>query len=189
MSLAIEYDLVLRIEARPGSFVWDTHTLLSAYPCRSVSDEAVDKLRSAFVLGAERTPEQDLEFSVRRIVEIAQRALSPGINDPTTALYCIDRLGQTFAHLAQRDTPSSFRSDENGKVRVLTESAKLKDLASSAFRAIARYGSADRDVIEKLLTTLDALIQVTPTGSRGALDKLRVELASGNNGDNHHRPH
>ena len=122
-------------------------------------------------------------------IEIAQRALSPGINDPTTALYCIDRLGQTFAHLAQRDIPSSFRSDESGKVRVLTESSTLTYLANSAFRAVGRYGSADRDVIEKLLTTLDALIQVTPTGSRGALDKLRVELASGNNGDNHHRPH
>jgi uncharacterized membrane protein len=176
MKLAVKHDLVLRIEARPGRFVWDKQALLSTYPGQAVSDGVADQLRSAFVLGAERTPEQDLEFSVRRIVEIAQRALSPGINDPTTALYCIDRLGETFARLAEREIPSAVRVDENGRVRVLTETAALEQLACPAFIAVARYGSADSDVLDKLLATLDALIQVIPPGCAGGISKLREQL-------------
>jgi uncharacterized membrane protein len=178
MELAGKHDLVLRIEARPGKFVWDEQALLSAYPKEEVSDEVAEQLGSAFVLGAERTPEQDLEFSVRRIVEIAQRALSPGINDPTTALYCIDRLGQTFARLAERDAPSALRLDENGRVRVLTETTALEQLACPAFLAVARYGSADNDVSDKLLATLDALLQVIPTGCAGGMSKLRDQLSA-----------
>jgi uncharacterized membrane protein len=178
MKIAVKHDLVLRIEARPGRFVWDKQALLSAYPREAVSHEAAEEFRSAFVLGAERTPEQDLEFSVRRIVEIAQRALSPGINDPTTALYCIDRLGETFARLAQRDIPSALRVDENGRVRILTETAALEQLARPALLAVARYGSADSDVSEKLLETLDALIQVIPPGSAGGITKLREQLGT-----------
>jgi uncharacterized membrane protein len=172
---AVEGNLVLRIDARPGRFVWDNQALLSAYPKDAVSGETEDQLRSAFVLGAERTPEQDLEFSVRRIVEIAQRALSPGINDPTTALYCIDRLGETFAYLARRDIPSAMRMDESGRVRILTETADLDQLAGPAFRAVARYGSTDSDVLDKLLATFDALLQVAPSGSAG-ISKLREQL-------------
>jgi uncharacterized membrane protein len=172
---AVEGNLVLRIDARPGRFVWDNQALLSAYPKEAVSEETEDQLRSAFVLGSERTPEQDLEFSVRRIVEIAQRALSPGINDPTTALYCIDRLGETFAYLARRDIPSAMRMDESGRVRILTETADLDQLAGPAFRAVARYGSTDSDVLDKLLATLDALLQVAPPGSAG-ISKLREQL-------------
>jgi uncharacterized membrane protein len=178
MKLAVEHNLVLRIEARPGRFAWDEQALLSVHPKEEISDEVADQLASAFVLGAERTPEQDLEFSVRRIVEIAQRALSPGINDPTTALYCIDRLGETFARLAERDIPSALRADENGRVRIITETTALEQLARPTFLAIARYGSADSDVSDKLLATLEALLKVTPARSAGDIAKLREQLSS-----------
>lgn len=178
MDLAVKHDLVIRIDARPGQFVWDKQPLLSAYPSEQVSDQLADRLSSAVVLGPERTPEQDLEFSVRRIVEIAQRALSPGINDPTTALYCIDRLGEAFARLAERDIPSPLRMDEKGRVRVLTESADLQQLARPAFLAIARYANGDNDVSERLLATLDALMQVSHADSAAELAKLRQELSA-----------
>jgi uncharacterized membrane protein len=176
MKLAIEQDLIMRVDARPGRFVWDRHALLSAYPAPVVSDDVADRLRSAFVIGAERTPEQDLEFSVRRIIEIAQRALSPGINDPTTALYCIDRLGETFACLAERDIPAPLRVDDDGKLRVVTETTDLEQLAAPAFAAVAHYGKDDNDVCNKLLETLDALLKSMPPGSAGGLSGLREEL-------------
>lgn len=177
MELAVKHDFILRIDARPGRFVWDGQPLLSAYPGEAVSDDAASQLRSAFVLGAERTPEQDLEFSIRRIVEIAQRALSPGINDPTTALYCIDRLGETFARLAEREIPSPWRLDENGHVRVVTETTTLEQLACPAFVAVARYGRNDGDVLSRLLATLNALVLIISPGS--ALHELEEHLAAG----------
>jgi uncharacterized membrane protein len=175
MKLAVKYDLILRIEARPGRFVWENEALLSAYPSKAVSDDAANELRGAVVLGEERTPEQDLEFSVRRIVEIAQRALSPGINDPTTALYCIDRLGEAFGRLAQRDIPSPLRVDDEGRLRIVAESRSLEQLACPAFLAVARYGSGDSDVVHKLLETLDALIAIAPPGST-SMSEVREKI-------------
>jgi uncharacterized membrane protein len=176
MKLAVQHDLVVRIDARPGRFVWEDDAVLSAYPRDAVPDQAVGELRAAVVLGTERTPEQDLAFSVRRIVEIAQRALSPGINDPTTALYCIDRLGETFGRMAKRDIPSPLRLDEDGHLRVVTHAYSLEDLACPAFLAVTRYGSADKDVVCKLLKTLDALAETASASAKVAISKLRKQI-------------
>jgi uncharacterized membrane protein len=176
MGLATEHELIVRIEARPGRFVKEEDAILVAYPQESLSDEMAGRLRGAFVVGQERTPEQDLEFSIRRIVEIAQRALSPGINDPTTALYCIDRLGETLSRLAERNIPSPMRFDEKQRLRVMTQVASLDDLACSAFAAVARYGIEDADVVAKLLSTMDMLAASAPLGAVRIVTELRDEI-------------
>lgn len=176
MRLATEYGLIVRIEARPGRFLKQGDTMLAAYPRENLSNEAIGQLRDALVIGQERTPEQDLEFSIRRIVEIAQRALSPGINDPTTALYCIDRLGETLGRLAERDIPSPMRFDEKRRLRVVTEAATLDDLATAAFAAVARYGMGDADVVAKLLGTMDMLVGSAPPGPGKIVAELRDEI-------------
>lgn len=157
MQLATEHDCLVRVEARPGRFVTERDAVLTAYPSNRVADGVVDRLRGALVIGQDRTPEQDLEFSIRRIVEIAQRALSPGINDPTTALYCIDRLGEAFGRMAGRDLPSPLRFDDTGRLRIITEVLSLDELACPAFAAVARYGIKDADVVARLLGTMDRL--------------------------------
>ena len=162
MQIAIEHDLVVRIEARPGRFVSEGDPILAAYPRDRISDEIANDLGGAFVMGLDRTPEQDLEFSIRRIVELAQRSLSPGINDPTTALYCIDRLGEVFGRLADREIPSPMRFDEMRQLRIVTEVNTFGELACQAFAAIARYGATDVDVIARLLSTMDKLSRVSP---------------------------
>ena len=176
MKVATEHELIVRIEATPGRFLKEGDALLAAYPQEAVSDEAADQLRGALVVGQERTPEQDLEFSIRRIVEIAQRALSPGINDPTTALYCIDRLGEAFSRMAERDIPSPLRFDEKRRLRIVTEGWSLDELACPAFAAVARYGIADADVVAKLLATMDMLIQAAPPAAAKAILELREEI-------------
>ena len=123
-----------------------------------------------------RSPEQDLEFSIRRIVELAQRSLSPGINDPTTALYCIDRLGEVFGRLAGREIPSPMRLDEKRQLRVVTEVNTLGELACHAFAAIARYGITDVDVITRLLSTMDKLSRASPREACEAIMGLREAI-------------
>lgn len=157
MQTATEHDLVVVVKSRPGSFVIERDTIFEIRRFDRLSDNIADQLRGTFVVGQERTPEQDLEFSIRRIVEIAQRALSPGINDPTTALYCIDRLGEAFRLLADRQLPAPVRYDENRHHRIITEVVHFDELACPAFAAIARYGVADADVIKRLLVTLHVL--------------------------------
>jgi uncharacterized membrane protein len=176
MRLAAENDLVLRIEARPGTFVTEGACVIAAYPEARVSDEIEEDLRGAVVIGRDRTPYQDLEFPIRRIVELAQRSLSPGINDPTTALYCIDRLGQVLGRVADRDIPSPMRLDEGGQLRVLTEVFDLGEVTCRAFAAIARYGMTDADVVTRLAETLAKLEKSFPLAASAAVAELREQV-------------
>ena len=173
MRLAVENDLVLRIIARPGAFVTQGACVMAAYPKARVSNETGEDLRGAVVIGRDRTPYQDLEFAIRRIVELAQRSLSPGINDPTTALYCIDRLGQVLSRVADREIPSPMRLDQSGQLRVMTEVFDLGDVTSRAFAAIARYGMSDADVVTRLTETLAMLEASFPLAARAAVAELR----------------
>ncbi|MYZ50329.1 DUF2254 domain-containing protein [Rhizobiales bacterium L72] len=180
MRIATEHDVLVRIEARPGRFITDCDPIVLVAPSERISDEAAAALRGAFVVGPDRTPAQDLEFSLRRIVEIAQRALSPGINDPTTALYCIDRLGEALGRLAEREIPSSVRADPQGRPRIVTSVGTLEDLACPALAAVARYATGDADVIRKLLRIIEALTQKAGPRTRDRILALgqSIERAS-----------
>jgi uncharacterized membrane protein len=176
MQLAAKNDLVLQIAARPGAFVTKGACVITAYPKARVSDKIDNDLRGAVVIGRDRTSYQDLDFAIRRIVELAQRSLSPGINDPTTALYCIDRLGHVLGRLAGRDMPSPMRFDKDGRLRIVTEVVVLGDLACRAFAAIARYGMTDADVITRLVETLATLETSFPLAARLAVAELREQV-------------
>jgi len=176
MRIATKNDLVLSIAARPGVFVTKGACVIAAYPKTRVSDKVDDELRGAVVIGRDRTPYQDLEFAVRRIVELAQRSLSPGINDPTTALYCIDRLGQVLGRVADRDIPSPMRLDQSGQLRVLTEVFDLGDVTCRSFAAIARYGMIDADVVTRLAETLAKLEKSFPLAACVPVAELREQV-------------
>jgi uncharacterized membrane protein len=175
---AVEHGLVVRIDSRPGRFVSEGDPLLSACPGDSLSEDDIASLANAVIIGRERTPEQDVEFSVRRIVEIAQRALSPGVNDPTTAVYCIDRIGEVFGRIARRAIPSPIRCDDEGRLRTVTEVASLEELACPAFTAIARYGLEDADVIRRLLVVMYAVGRIAPPAAQTAIFELAEAIGS-----------
>lgn len=157
LGLAVRAGVVLRIDARPGQFVKEGDALLTVAPGGRVRDPLAEDLRAAVTLGDDRTPRQDLAFSLRRMVEIAQRALSPGINDPTTACYCIDRLEEALCLLAAREVPSAVRLDEAGMARVVAPASTLNEIALPALKAIARYGLGDADVVCRLVAAIEAL--------------------------------
>ncbi len=176
MRLAAEHDLVLRLDAGPGRFVVVGEPVLTAWPHDRATDEAAAALAGAIVMGDERTPRQDLDFSLRRIVEIGQRALSPGLNDPTTACYCIDRLREALIHLARHERPSHLRSDETGRVRLVAQAPVPGEAARSAFAAMARYGAGDADVVRCLLAAIASVVAVTPPAGRLILEELATGI-------------
>lgn len=176
MRVAGAHDLLVSVEAPPGAFVTPDRAVLRAAPRARASDEAMSRLEQAFVIGADRTPTQDLNFALRRFVEIAQRALSPGINDPTTALYCIDRLGDALGSLAERDMPASVRADAEGHPRVITPVVTLSDFACPALTAIARYAMNDADVVRQLVATLRAISGKAAPAARAELDALAAAI-------------
>ena len=110
IEIACQEDLVLRLERRPGHYLVQDQALVMVWPGNRVTKVLRDKINAAFVLGNHRTASQDVEFSVDQLVEIAVRALSAGINDPFTAIVCVDRLGSALSRLARRDMPSAFNN-------------------------------------------------------------------------------
>ncbi|WP_240611623.1 DUF2254 domain-containing protein [Roseovarius nitratireducens] len=187
LQVASECDLVVRVEGRVGNFVANGGPLVVASPYGRLSDSVAESLADAFSLGQQRTPDYDIEFSLRRIVEIAQRALSPGVNDPTTALYCLDRLGEVLGLLADRRFPSGRIRDEDMELRVVFEPVCFADLACSAFAAIARYGISDDDLVARLLDVMERSSRSALSSDRETImhlhDAIRVEGAASGSGD------
>ncbi|MDJ0755432.1 MAG: DUF2254 domain-containing protein [Ardenticatenaceae bacterium] len=159
MALTVEHDLLLYLKLRPGDFLVEGSILAQLLPKERVNDEIVDQLQDAFSLGSERTLVQDSDLMVTQLVQIALRALSPGINDPYTALLCIDRLGEALAKIAQIDTPAARRFDDKGKLRIVTNPLTFKELLHTSFDGIRHYGAGDAQVLGYLLSTLELIAQ------------------------------
>jgi uncharacterized membrane protein len=88
------------------------------------------------------------------MVEVAVRALSPGINDPFTAIVCVDWLAEALGRLAGRSIPSPRRLDDDGTLRVVTRAVTFADVADAAFNQIRQYGSGSASVMIRLLEAL-----------------------------------
>jgi uncharacterized membrane protein len=158
MRIACERDLVVEVLARPGAFVIEGGALARLHPAGRADDETARKLAAAFVLGEQRTPVEDLEFSVSQLVGIAARALSPDINDTATAAACIDRLGAGLCRLAARQMPSPCRYDESGRLRLVAHGATFAGVLDLALDPLRQYvraaanGAASLRLLQMLAT-------------------------------------
>jgi uncharacterized membrane protein len=178
IALAREHDLVVRIEASPGRFVTMSDAALRAFPAERVSRQVASALQAVIAVGSDRSPDQDVAHALRLFVEIAQRALSPGVNDPTTALYCLDRLEEALERLATRELPSPLRFDAEGRLRVITEVATFEDLACPTLAAIARYGLEDADVVNRILNVIETLGEIAKPPAMAELSALEAAIRS-----------
>jgi uncharacterized membrane protein len=157
LALAAREDLVVRLERRPGHYVFTRSVLARIWPAGRLDEVLEREICSAFVLGAQRTPAQDVEFSVHQLVEIAVRALSPGVNDPFTAIRCVDRLGSVLCRLAERAMPSPYRNDSEGRLRVVAYPISFAGLAAASFDQIRQNGRTHAAVTIRLLEVIAAV--------------------------------
>jgi uncharacterized membrane protein len=114
-------------------------------------------VNDSFILGPRQTPTQDVEFSIEQLVEIAVRALSPGINDPFTAVACIDHLGNALALLFRREVPAPYHLDQNGTVRIISRTVTMSGVIDAAFNQIRQYGRTSVPVVTRLLETISRI--------------------------------
>jgi uncharacterized membrane protein len=154
MGLAADEDAIFRIERRPGQYVIAGSPLLRAWPGERVTDDLAAKVNAVFVLGNQRTDAQDIEFAVHQLVEIAARALSPGVNDPFTAIACVDRLGSALCRLARRELPSPYRYDEQNRLRVVAPAITFPEIADAAFNQIRQHSRPNAALAIRLLDTI-----------------------------------
>jgi uncharacterized membrane protein len=149
--LATRHDLAIRVDCRPGGFVTCEMTIATIFPAERASSHVINAVNEALILGDERTVVQDMLFPAQQLAEIAVRALSPSMNDPSTALACLDRVGAALIRLSNRKIPSPYRYDEEGRLRLVIYPASLTELIEKTIDPIRQYGSSSALVILRLL--------------------------------------
>ncbi len=161
LELAAERDLVIRVTLRPGNFVAAGDVIAKVGPVETVEDSIHDAVREAFILGRHRTPTQDLEYSIDQLVETAVRALSPGINDPFTAMSCIEWLGVALIELAGRSFPSAVRRDAEGNSRLWIKAHTYRKFTDACFLQLRQYGCTSMAVSVRLLEVITRVARRT----------------------------
>jgi uncharacterized membrane protein len=161
LSLAQQHNLVLTLVQRPGKFCFKGGKLLDARPRERVDDSVREPLQECFYFGSRRTLVQDIEYAIDQLVEVAVRALSPGVNDPFTAVNCVDRLGAALCTLAEREFPSRYRVDEEGALRVVTHASTAPGLIDACFDQIRQASAGNVSLTIRLLETIGEVARHT----------------------------
>ncbi|MEO6092804.1 MAG: DUF2254 domain-containing protein [Novosphingobium sp.] len=143
MEQAGKHGLVLRLQYQPGDFAHVGRTLVEAWPPERCGDKAAHAIRDAFAIGSRRSALQDLHILIDELVEIAARALSPGVNDPFTAVTCLDWLSAALSDLAGRTIPTHLRVGPEGALRVIAHPQTFESLLDRSFGALAQYCATD----------------------------------------------
>ena len=161
LDLATSYHVKVRVARRVGQFVPAGIPLLMVYKAERLSTEHIGQLRGAFDLGPSRTLQQDVEFGVLQIVDIALKAISPAVNDPTTAICCVDHLSRLLIRLISREMPEPLLYDLKGVARVSIRWIDLERLLDSAFEQIRMYSKTDVAVSMRLLRAFGDIAAIT----------------------------
>ena len=152
--LAKTYRVKLRVIRRVGHFVPAGIPLLMVSKNDRLSPEGSAEIRQAFDFGPSRTLQQDVEFGVLQIVDIALKAISPAVNDPSTAISCVDQLSRILIRFASREAPDSILYDPPGVFRVSIPWIGFERLLDSALDQIRMYSKTDIAVSLRLLRAL-----------------------------------
>lgn len=151
VKIAAHNDLLIQLFFRPGDFLISKEELLRVYSTEKCTDEIIKALHDCFISGSRRTATQDTDFGIHQMVEIASRALSPGVNDPYTAINCIDNLTAIICYITQIQLPAPHILDNEKKLRILTQPITFKKLMDTAFNQIRRYGYSTPAVLIRLM--------------------------------------
>lgn len=170
LRLAKDHDLVIRLLRKPGHFVNSSMVVALVWPADRIDEELDKQIKHAFHLGKQRTPTQDVEYAVNQLAEMAIRAMSPAINDPFTAMTCLDYMGDGLVLFARSGDRNSHIFDWDGCLRVIFDPVTFDELLNAAFDML-RHASCDNASV--LLHMLDVINMIDKeTKSPGIHQKL-----------------
>jgi uncharacterized membrane protein len=167
VAIAERHDVVIELVPKVGDFVPHDAPL---FRVRGDATTTPEQLASTVELGLERTMVQDIRFGFRQLVDIAERALSPAVNDPTTAVQAIDQLHDLLRTLATRPWPTGHYGDAEGHLRVALPMPSWDELVHLAVDEIRMSGSSSLQVDVRLRTMLEDLLHVAPPPRRASVE-------------------
>jgi len=168
LRFARDRGVVVRMERGIGEFV------VQGTPLASLSGEAAPaegdarELAAAYVIGPQRTMVQDAAFGFRQIVDVAMKALSPGVNDTTTAVMCVDRLTDLLVRAARRQVERPRRMD-GGELRVIARGPTFACLLAESFDQVRQNAGGNVAVLSRLLWAVGLLAGQVNGGRRAAV--------------------
>jgi uncharacterized membrane protein len=178
-NIAAKADALIELPLKTGDHVVSGNILAWVMPLRVADDNFRKKVEECLVLGNERNSADDLLTSVRQLVEVALRALSPSINDPGTAIAVIDRLTESFAKMMSRGAPQGVWTDDEGHVRLVVARSDFSDWLDAAFRQIRQHATEHPAVLTRLVESLGNLLAHANEARRQALiSQIEIVLAT-----------
>lgn len=165
LRVAKEQKTIVRMERGIGAFVVENTPLVSLAQDEPPGDGVIADLKNAYAIDRHRTVEQDIGFGIRQLVDMALRALSPGINDTTTAVMCVDYLTSILSRLATREIPSSLRF-EAGELRVIAIGPTFASLVAESLDQIRGSAGGNLSIMMRMLVALHTIGSLTDNMTR-----------------------
>jgi uncharacterized membrane protein len=169
MAAAESSDGVIELAPQVGDFVAVDEPLFKLFGGARVIDEEL--LRNTVAFGSERTMEQDPTFAFRIVVDIALKALSPAINDPTTAVLAIDQLHRMLRSVGRRNLRTDEISDASGRLRVISRTPNWEDFVNLAFSEIRACGANNLQIVRRLRAMIENLKETLPSYRQNELQR------------------
>lgn len=179
LELCSELDVVAKIEYRPGDFVTKGDILVRVWAKDSLSDKQELEFLDGFATGNSRSAYQNILFLADELVEILARALSPGVNDPFTAMNCINWFHSSMKIFAVGELPSPFRYDKAGKLRLIAYPVTFESFVQTICNQSRAYIATDRNTTIKMMTVLTEITAIVKEADHKAcvmkqLDNLKL---------------
>ena len=149
--------LIIHFEKVIGQFISDDEKIFTVYAQEDLEDkeEIIDKIKKLIIIGKRKTEEQDFSYTIQKIVEVALRAISPGINDPNTAIHCVRIIGVLIGMLSNiSDGYIIVNEDKDSEGMVLLEAYSFKMILHDSFTQIISYGYKDLTVVISVMRAL-----------------------------------
>ena len=163
LTLARERNLVIRLLHKPGHYVASGAVVALVSPAGRVNEQLDGLMRRAFLIGNGRTPTQDVAYAVNQLVEMAVRAMSAAINDPFTAMTCLDYIGAGLAHFIRQGEKAPHFYDRDGRLCLIINPITFAELLDSAFDMLRHCSCDNASVLQHILKVIDVIGHETKT--------------------------
>ena len=168
--LADEYDIIVRAEKMIGDYVTENTIVFKFWQLNEEAEkfteekleEIKDKIHDNLVISNERSKKNDIEFGLLKLTEVALRAISPGINDPNTAIFCINQLGWVLSRIAVANLENTYYYNEKNELCFILEDISFWDLLYKTFYQLTHYGKQDVSVAGSIIDALIIIAEGSP---------------------------